>query len=590
MNCKTTGIFIVNAPRSGSSVLAGILDKFGIFGGADIISHNIFNPRGFYESGEIIKINSEIYKIWVKLDPEWVSIISPPQGWESSKEIEEPKNRLKNLLKSTFFPKELWYLKEPSFMRLLPLYFDVIKELALEVNAGIDLKVCFVFRHPVEVAYSMHDYNGQSVFDNVFSWLKSNIEAEFATRNIKRTFISYNAILLDWKETIEKINRKLDLDIGGNNYEKAGADAGLLVNPIYRDYETNDFRDISNSAIIEYASKIYNALLSLETAGGDAGNASGDAGNASVDADAFKDFDEVASRLLELEKTAKAVNGKKVIGVPGQLKKVDNAITQYDSFPLIFKKSILYMEPARLSPIQHWHAHIPFAFWLVENQKPSVIVELGVYAGDAYFAFCQAVKHCGFDDFTKCAGIQAQDSKGTIKPAEQNNAKAGDAFYEEVLKYNERHYKDFSAVMKPAEQPDPAKPLNITIETIKEICLDIEKIDLLHINGFASYETVKSNFENLEPYMSENGIALIHFITPKTDNITTWKFYEEAAQKYPSFVLNVDYGLGVILAGKKIQKHPAVSKFVLPAFNNQLSIFIQAGVRLAKKRDRNGMA
>ena len=580
MNCKTTGIFIVNAPRSGSSVLAGILDKFGIFGGADIVSRNIFNPRGFYESDEIIKINSEIYKIWAKLDPEWVSIISPPKGWESSKEIEEPKNRLKNLLKSTFFPKELWYLKEPSFMRLLPLYFDVIKELALEVNADAGVKVCFVFRHPVEVAYSMHDYNGQSVFDNVFSWLKSNIEAEFATRNIKRTFTSYNAILSDWKETIEKINRELDLGIGGNNYEKAAADAGLLVNPIYRDYETNDLRDISNSVIIEYASKIYNALCLLETAGGDAGDAFAPSG-------ALKDLDEVASSLLELEKTANAVNGKKVLSVPGQLKKVDNAITQYDSFPLIFKKSILYMEPARLSPIKHWHAHIPFAFWLVENQKPGVIVELGLYAGDAYFAFCQAVKQCEFDDFTKCAGVQAQDSKGTVKPAEQNNANAGDAFYEEVLKYNERHYKDFSAIVKPSERPDPAKPLNITIETLRDIYGDIEKIDLLHINGFASYETVKSNFENLEPYLSENGIVLIHFIIPKADNMTTWKFYEETAQKYPSFVLNVDYGLGVILAGKKIQKHPAVSKFVLPAFNNQLSIFIQAGVRLAKKRDAN---
>lgn len=582
MNCKTTGIFIVNAPRSGSSVLAGIFDKFGIFGGADIVSHNIFNPRGFYESDEIIKINSEIYKTWTKLDPEWVSIISPPQGWESLKEIEEPKNRLKNLLKSTFFTKELWYLKEPSFMRLLPLYFDVIKNLAAELNIDACIKVCFVFRHPVEVAYSMHDYNGQSVFDNVYSWLRSDIEAELATRNFKRTFISYDAILSDWKGTIKKINGGLDLNIGAGNYEKAAADAGLLVNPIYRDYETKDFRDISNSVIIECASKMYNALLSLEAAG-----TGGDEGGDSALALPLKSFDEIASRLSELEKTAKAVNGKKVISVPGQLKKVDNSITQYDSFPLIFKKSILYMEPARLSPLRHWHAHIPFAFWLVENQKPGIIVELGVYAGDAYFAFCQAVKRCGFDDFTKCVGIQAQDSKGTIKPAEQNNANVGDAFYEEVLKYNKKHYGDFSAIVKPAELPDPAKPLNITIETLRDICGDIEKIDLLHINGFAYYEAVKSNFENLEPYLSENAIVLIHFIIPKADNMTTWKFYEEIAQKYPSFVLNVDYGLGVILAGKKIQKHPAVSKFVLPAYNNQLNIFIQAGVRLAKRREAN---
>jgi hypothetical protein len=63
----------------------------------------------------------------------------------------------------------------------------------------------------------------------------------------------------------------------------------------------------------------------------------------------------------------------------------------------------LQIAPKRLTEINSWHGHIPFAFWLVKKLEPSVFIELGVHKGDSYSAFCQAVQLFSLD--TACYGV-----------------------------------------------------------------------------------------------------------------------------------------------------------------------------------------
>src|SRR5438045_1169448 len=69
----------------------------------------------------------------------------------------------------------------------------------------------------------------------------------------------------------------------------------------------------------------------------------------------------------------------------------------------LFDRPILYATPDRLTPESFWIEHIPFAFWLVDVARPSLIVELGTHAGDSYCAFCQAVVALGYP--AKCHAI-----------------------------------------------------------------------------------------------------------------------------------------------------------------------------------------
>ena len=51
----------------------------------------------------------------------------------------------------------------------------------------------------------------------------------------------------------------------------------------------------------------------------------------------------------------------------------------------------IFWRPERLGRSSGWWAHVPFAFWLVANARPRVIVELGTENGVSYSALCEAV-------------------------------------------------------------------------------------------------------------------------------------------------------------------------------------------------------
>ncbi len=57
------------------------------------------------------------------------------------------------------------------------------------------------------------------------------------------------------------------------------------------------------------------------------------------------------------------------------------------------KHPIIFDMPKRvLLDSSLWVMHTPFAFFLISILKPKVVVELGVYKGQSFTAFCQAVQ------------------------------------------------------------------------------------------------------------------------------------------------------------------------------------------------------
>jgi len=192
--------------------------------------------------------------------------------------------------------------------------------------------------------------------------------------------------------------------------------------------------------------------------------------------------------------------------------------------------SSVFTQPKTIKPPYSWVEHIPFAFFLIHTLKPKLLVELGVHIGNSYNAFCQAVKMLELD--TQCYGID------TWQGDEHANF-YDESVYNELFAYQQREYPEFSFLLRHS--------FDEMLESFEDNC-----IDLLHIDGYHSYEAVKHDFDNWLPKMSEKGVVILHDTAVKERDFGVWKLWEEISIHYPSFNFTHGYGLGVIAVGSKV--------------------------------------
>jgi hypothetical protein len=183
--------------------------------------------------------------------------------------------------------------------------------------------------------------------------------------------------------------------------------------------------------------------------------------------------------------------------------------------------------PARYLAPSAWVEHVPFAFWIVDALRPRVVVELGSHYGTSYFAFCQAVERLGLD--ARCYAVdtwKGDDQAGFY----------GEEVFQKVSAHNTNEYSAFSNLLRSTF--DDALPHFAD-----------GSIDLLHIDGHHTFESVRHDFETWLPKLSPRAVVLFHDTNVRWEKFGVARYFNSLREKYPAFEFHHGHGLGVLSVG-----------------------------------------
>ncbi|MFI5458334.1 MAG: class I SAM-dependent methyltransferase [Isosphaerales bacterium] len=185
--------------------------------------------------------------------------------------------------------------------------------------------------------------------------------------------------------------------------------------------------------------------------------------------------------------------------------------------------------PERSAP-SSWTGHVPFAMWITSVLRPRLFVELGTFRGMSYCAFCQSIDRLGLP--TRAVAIDTWRG-------DPHNGLNGPEVLAELRLHHDHRYGSFSTL------------LEMTFDQAAARFQD-EEVDLLHIDGYHTYEAVRHDYETWRSKMSDRGVILFHDVVERIRDFGVWKFWEEIRTQYPSFEFHHEHGLGVLAVGREL--------------------------------------
>ena len=193
--------------RSGTSVLAGALQRLGYHVPQPEVTPDETNPRGFGEPQWVVDFHTELLaRASVQVTDARPS--SSARAVETGYDITE-RARLASWLTEEFAGTEQIVIKDPRLLWFVPLWRMAARDAASEA------RFITMLRHPAEVVASKERWydNFSNPTNRLAGWINTMLYTERATRDATRSFVLFDALLSDWAPTIARLDHQLGLSI-----------------------------------------------------------------------------------------------------------------------------------------------------------------------------------------------------------------------------------------------------------------------------------------------------------------------------------------------------------------------------------------
>jgi hypothetical protein len=246
-------IFVLGMHRSGTSAVTRLLNILGAdLGGNLLMGHTDINKKGFWENREFIDIHDNILK---DFDSAWFDFRSLPKEWWLENEAQSYCSKIIEVIEKDYNDLDLIAVKDPRLCRLLPLWLECLKKIALNIMCVLAL------RNPREVVSSLIKRDGIDRGTAICLWLAYVLESEFYSRGLTRTVVNYDVILKDWRTEVIRMSDDLSMKwpIPLNQIESSIAEE---LDPKLRHHHTTDQNYENSDKLMLKALEVYNKINS----------------------------------------------------------------------------------------------------------------------------------------------------------------------------------------------------------------------------------------------------------------------------------------------------------------------------------------
>lgn len=205
MKSKTV-ICVIGMHRSGTSAITKAISFLGpsLGNNEDLLEPHSDNPKGFFENKNLVNLNEAILN---KFNRSWSTVSQLPKNWWERKDLNDIKQEMRKFVNQNFLHHHLWLWKDPRLTLLIPLW----KEILTDLNVSIKFVICI--RHPSDVYSSLKVRNGFSKEHTFELWKLYTLNALYWSKDHQRTIVSYDNLINNWKDTLEKISNDLVIEI-----------------------------------------------------------------------------------------------------------------------------------------------------------------------------------------------------------------------------------------------------------------------------------------------------------------------------------------------------------------------------------------
>lgn len=177
-------ILILGMHRSGTSATARLINMMGAYFAPDKLAlpTDASNPKGFWERQDVMRLNNKLLHqqqcLWNRI-PHW-----------SQQQAENPPPELQHDITSlvaSLDQHQPWFLKDPRFCLTLPSWLP-----ALQNPVAV-----MVYRHPLEIAVSLHKRDNIPLTYSIALWEHYAVHLLNTTRNLPCIYLSHAHLLRD---------------------------------------------------------------------------------------------------------------------------------------------------------------------------------------------------------------------------------------------------------------------------------------------------------------------------------------------------------------------------------------------------------